>query len=50
MKRKENESFIAYQKRRNITHKINKANLKGHMVWDSTNGKTYIRAKHGELV
>jgi hypothetical protein len=50
MKRKENESFADYKIRRTKQNAIDKANLKGSMVWDSTNGKTYNLAKHGELV
>jgi hypothetical protein len=61
MKRKENESFIAYKKRRNIENNIIKERQKGRMVWcsaiinpdyrvkEKAQG-TYRRSIHGELV
>jgi hypothetical protein len=49
MKRKENESFIAYQKRRIIENNVIKERQKVRLVWDSREGH-YVRAIHGPLI
>jgi hypothetical protein len=48
MKRRENESFEEYKKRRAVADKALKAYLKGKLFWDSSRRGTYVKADHDE--
>lgn len=59
MKRLKNESYEDYKQRRKDDQKLTKVLLRGRLVWQSLIqsttdplkfiGRTYIKAKHGEL-
>jgi len=46
MKRKENESFEDYKKRRKLQNMIDKFKASGRIFWDSSIKKTYRKKKN----
>ena len=48
-KRKENESFEDYKKRRKEEKKKLKSRMKGKVVWESGKYGTFVKSRDGDL-
>lgn len=47
--RKPEEQQAAFRARRRLEARMEKARLRGRVVWDSAKLGTYVKAKHGAL-